>query len=58
MSVNPAAAAVPKGGTRQFTATTVNGTNSPLQGVVWSITTPDIQGGTSISPGGLLSVAA
>jgi hypothetical protein len=57
VTVNPVAANVVTGGTRQFTAV-VNGTNSPAQTVTWSIDETAIDAGTGISAGGLLTVAA
>ena len=53
--VTPNTANVARGQSRQFTAT-VNGTNSPSQGVTWSITGGGT--GTSISTSGFLSVSA
>jgi len=44
------------GNTLQFSAV-VSGSNSPPQGVTWSITTPGINAGTTISQSGLLTVA-
>ncbi len=53
VSVSPATANVQKGATRQFSAT-VNGTNNPGQGVMWSVNSTV----SSISATGLLTVAA
>lgn len=55
VSVSPATASVGKGDTESFSAT-VAGTNSPSQSVTWSVTGGI--SGTSISPSGVLTVAA
>ncbi len=54
--VSPNPATVQKGGTQQFTAI-VSGTNNPAQTVSWSLSGAE-KTGTSISTGGLLTVAA
>ena len=56
VSVSPNPATVQKGGTQQFTAI-VSGTNNPAQTVSWSLSGAE-KPGTSISTGGLLTVAA
>ncbi len=56
VAVNPPAATIQKDTAYQFGAT-VTGTNNPSQGVVWSVSGQS-DGGTSISPSGLLTVAA
>ena len=48
---------VDKGGALQFSAV-VNGTNNPAQTVTWSIVTSNKKAGTTISTGGLLTVAS
>jgi len=48
---------VDKGGSLQFSAT-VTGMNNPPSTVTWSIVSSGIKGGTTISTGGLLTVAA
>ena len=59
VTVNAAgnAAIVNKGSTLQFNAS-VSGTNSPAQTVTWSIKTSNKKSGTTISTGGLLTVAS
>ena len=57
VAVSPAAATVAKGGNKTFTAT-VNGTNSPSQSVTWSIVETNRKAGTTITTGGVLTVAS
>ncbi|MCL2064176.1 MAG: Ig-like domain-containing protein [Candidatus Cloacimonetes bacterium] len=55
VTVSPSQVNVARGETQQFTAT-VNGSNSPSQGVTWSVIGGNA--GTSISANGLLTVSA
>jgi hypothetical protein len=57
VTVTPARASVTKGQTVQLSAA-VAGTNSPVQSVIWNITTTGITPGTTINSAGLLTVAA
>ena len=57
VTVSPAAPNVVKGGSQTFTAA-VAGTNNPAQTVTWSIDQTNKNEGTSISAGGVLTVAA
>ena len=57
VTVNPGSASVARSGTQTFTAT-VNGTNSPPQGVTWSIDQTGRHAQTTINSGGVLTVAA
>ena len=55
--VNPASAAVSKGGTKTFTASVIGNYNPP-QTVNWSIVETAKKQGTTISTGGVLTVAS
>jgi hypothetical protein len=57
VNITPAAIQLAKGSTRTFTAAVV-GTNNPAQGVTWSIITTPVAEGTTLSPAGLLTIAA
>jgi len=56
VTVSPASASMQKGGPTQTFTATVQGTNSPPQGVTWSIT--PAANGVSITPGGVVTVTA
>jgi len=53
--ISPSSVSVARGTTQQFSAV-VNGTNSPSQGVTWTVTGGGA--GTTINSGGLLTVAS
>jgi hypothetical protein len=55
--VSPSTASVAKGGNQQFTAQ-VTGDNNPIQAVTWSIVETNKKPGTTVSVGGLLTVAS
>ena len=56
VTVTPATASVARGGTQTFSVT-VNGTNNPDQGVTWSVVESGRHAQTTISSGGVLTVA-